>query len=246
MFFHAFRFLFECDEWLLAETPEYRVRRTLSPSSPFTSTVDPSSLVKSNMMHRIVDDHMWLSVGMRTKPSTFTRAQRLGACMATLFLAMISNCMFFKTASEQGPATQAISLGIVTLTPQQISNSIFTSLIIFPPVIFISMLFMKSKRKADGGPDSRFVTDANEQHETHKPKFKLPHWCVYVAWFLIVLAIVASAFFTILYSFQWGKVKSTAWLKSFLLSFLESVIVVQPLKVSWFHFFAYLWHQSIF
>jgi len=36
--------------------------------------------------HETVDDHMWLSVGMRAKPSSFTRAQRLGTCMATLFL----------------------------------------------------------------------------------------------------------------------------------------------------------------
>jgi len=40
-----------------------------------------------------------------------------------------------------------------------------------------------------------------------------------------------SAFFTILYSFEWGREKSTAWLTSFLLSFAESVILIQPVKV---------------
>jgi len=73
--------------------------------------------------------HMWLSVGMRAKPSSFTRAQRLATCMATLFLAMIANCMFFKTADEQTVNSEAISIGPMTLTPQQISSSLFSSLI---------------------------------------------------------------------------------------------------------------------
>ena len=30
----------------------------------------------------------------------------------------------------------------------------------------------------------------------------LPYWCAYVAWFLVALSILASAFFTILYSFE--------------------------------------------
>jgi len=72
---------------------------------------------------------MWLSVGMRAKPSSFTRAQRLATCMATLFLAMIANCMFFKTADEQTVNSEAISIGPMTLTPQQISSSLFSSLI---------------------------------------------------------------------------------------------------------------------
>jgi len=37
----------------------------------------------------------------------------------------------------------------------------------------------------------------------------------------------------ILYSFEWGRVKSIAWLTAFLLSFLESVILIQPLKVTY-------------
>ena len=43
--------------------------------------------------------------------------------------------------------------------------------------------------------------------------------------------MTVSAFFTILYSFEWGREKSTAWLTSFLLSFAESVILIQPVKV---------------
>ncbi|CAG5132503.1 unnamed protein product, partial [Candidula unifasciata] len=45
------------------------------------------------------------------------------------------------------------------------------------------------------------------------------------------LSIVVSGFFTILYSMEWGRDKSNQWLTTFLLSFFQSVIVVQPLKV---------------
>ena len=65
-----------------------------------------------------------------------------------------------------------------------------------------------------------------------KKETLLPHFCVYFAWLLVVLSILASAFFTILYSFQWGRVKSTAWLVAFVLCFFQSIIIIQPAKVS--------------
>jgi len=121
--------MFLCDNWLSVNKSDGSVRRTLKPSNAFTAANNSSALVRSNMFHKAVDDHMWLSVGMRAKPSSFTRAQRLATCMATLFLAMIANCMFFKTADEQTVNSEAISIGPMTLTPQQISSSLFSSLI---------------------------------------------------------------------------------------------------------------------
>lgn len=60
---------------------------------------------------------------------------------------------------------------------------------------------------------------------------QLPFWCLYVAWCLVVLSIVASGFFVILYSLEWGSEKSSRWLTAFILSFIESVFLIQPLKV---------------
>lgn len=48
---------------------------------------------------------------------------------------------------------------------------------------------------------------------------------------MCVLSILASGFFTILYSMEWGPEKSMDWLTTFLLSFFQSVIIVQPVKV---------------
>jgi len=52
--------------------------------------------------------------------------------------------------------------------------------------------------------------------------------CVLVAF----LSVVLSGFFTVLYSMQWGHTKSVDWLTTFLLSMLQSIVFVQPVKVS--------------
>ena len=45
------------------------------------------------------------------------------------------------------------------------------------------------------------------------------------------LSITASGFFTILYSMEWGAEKANEWLITFLMSFFQNVIVIQPVKV---------------
>jgi len=222
--------MFLCDDWLAVNKSDGSVRRNLKPSNAFTAANNSSALVRSNMFHRAVDDHIWLSVGMRAKPSPFTRAQRLATCMATLFLAMITNCMFFRTADEQTVNSEAMTIGPITITPQQISSSIFSSLIVFPPVLIMVYFFSKSVPKSN-------KYEPGEKGEKRRTVCNpmLPYWCVYVAWVLVALSILVSAFFTILYSFEWGREKSTAWLTAFLLSFFESVVFIQPLKVTYLH-----------
>ena len=64
-----------------------------------------------------------------------------------------------------------------------------------------------------------------------KPKASLPHWVIYIAYILIFMASGTAAFFVILYGFQFGKEKSDNWMKSMMLSFWQSVLVIQPVKV---------------
>ncbi|KAK3090847.1 hypothetical protein FSP39_015186 [Pinctada imbricata] len=73
--------------------------------------------------------------------------------------------------------------------------------------------------------------DEKSMKKKKKKKSSLPHWCVYIAWGLSWLSIITAGFFTILYSMQWGKEKANEWLMTFLMSFFQSVIVVQPIKV---------------
>lgn len=72
---------------------------------------------------------------------------------------------------------------------------------------------------------------SNKPSKKQKSAYPLPHGCLYVAWILVALSVLAAGFFTVLYSMEWGSSKSSRWLTSFVLSFVESVLLVQPLKV---------------
>ncbi|XP_035986669.1 polycystic kidney disease protein 1-like 2 [Fundulus heteroclitus] len=61
--------------------------------------------------------------------------------------------------------------------------------------------------------------------------FKLPWWCVFIGWFLLLSISGISTYFTLLYGFQYGKEKSIKWAMSLGLSLFESIFVLQPLKV---------------
>ena len=54
---------------------------------------------------------------------------------------------------------------------------------------------------------------------------RLPAVFVYVGWALCLLAALASAFFTFMYSLQWGGDKANRWLGSFLLTATESITI---------------------
>ena len=65
-----------------------------------------------------------------------------------------------------------------------------------------------------------------------RKKTSLPHWCAYIAWALAFISTFVSAFITFSYSMEWGKEKSEAWLSAMLLSIVQSVVVIQPSKVT--------------
>ena len=60
----------------------------------------------------------------------------------------------------------------------------------------------------------------------------LPHWCVYIAWLLVATMSGVSTFITFSYSMEWGREKSIAWLSAMFLSVGQSIMLVQPFKVS--------------
>ena len=55
----------------------------------------------------------------------------------------------------------------------------------------------------------------------------LPWWSVYVAWSLNCLMVIVCGFFTILYSFEFGKERSNRWLLELCLSFVQNILIIQ-------------------
>ncbi|KAI8479446.1 hypothetical protein Bbelb_428160 [Branchiostoma belcheri] len=74
---------------------------------------------------------------------------------------------------------------------------------------------------------TRFVCRSETPGFYRKPKISGK----YVAWVLVVMISVVSSFFVILYSLDWGREKSEAWLKTFFLSFGLSSIVAETGKI---------------
>ncbi|XP_072925767.1 polycystin-1-like protein 2, partial [Hemitrygon akajei] len=100
--------------------------------------------------------------------------------------------------------------------------------------------FIKAAVKAseDDDDDKAIDDDTSTKGESlpgsEKKSFsleRLPWWFVYIGWFLVFVTSGISAFFTMLYSFDYGKEQSTQWLVSMIVSFLESIFIIQPLKV---------------
>ena len=101
----------------------------------------------------------------------------------------------------------------------------------------------EDKEKVKRGGFKNFINffrdnDENDSAQKKtKKKFMFPHWCLYVAYFLVFLGSSLSGFFCILYGFTYGEEKSAQWLSSVMISFWQSVIVIQPFKVFLIAFF---------
>ncbi|XP_039769561.1 polycystic kidney disease protein 1-like 3 [Ornithorhynchus anatinus] len=59
----------------------------------------------------------------------------------------------------------------------------------------------------------------------------LPYWFVYVCWFFVAATGLLSAFFTALYSLQLDRERATSWVVSMMLSILQSIFIIQPVKI---------------
>ena len=59
----------------------------------------------------------------------------------------------------------------------------------------------------------------------------LPYWYIYVAWLGLCLTSVVCAFFVVLYGLQFGKDVTARWISSMTITFIQDVIISEPLKV---------------
>ncbi len=82
-----------CNDWLALDAGDGRIERDLQVSLR-SEDGEAGALLPANITRRLFDDHIWLSVGYRQTQLNFSRVERLGVCLATLFLAMVTNAMW--------------------------------------------------------------------------------------------------------------------------------------------------------
>ncbi|XP_016396373.1 polycystic kidney disease protein 1-like 2 [Sinocyclocheilus rhinocerous] len=69
------------------------------------------------------------------------------------------------------------------------------------------------------------------QVQKKKQGWWLPWWFLFIGWFLLFAMSGISTFFTLLYGFQYGRESSIQWVITLTLSLVQSIFILQPLKV---------------
>ncbi|KAI8499401.1 hypothetical protein Bbelb_231650 [Branchiostoma belcheri] len=223
---------FLCDQWLSLDHGDGRISRIL----PSSTEQDLSSfhLFTTKAVNDFRNEHIWLSIFFCPSSSHFSRVQRLSCGLCIVYTTMIANAMWYRT-EDSLEQNNVVNLGIVSFTLHELYVSAMTSLCVLPVNVLLVQLFNRCREKQQ--PTKNAVNVAEKEDirslllKTRSSSRFLPHVFVYVAWSILVLSCGVSAFFTILYSLEWGAVKANAWLKTFLMSFVQDVLVVEPFKI---------------
>ncbi|XP_054909087.1 polycystic kidney disease protein 1-like 2 [Poeciliopsis prolifica] len=98
-------------------------------------------------------------------------------------------------------------------------------------------LFSSSHLDLDEPKHEKFVPEHDTSNDdgvlkkTPQRRGFLPWWFIFVGWLLVIGTSVVSGYFTMLYGLKFGKERSISWLVSMIVSFFQSLLFIQPLKV---------------
>ncbi|PFX27651.1 Polycystic kidney disease protein 1-like 2 [Stylophora pistillata] len=228
------KWYFLCGRWLAVDKEDGEVQVDI----PVASKSDLSSFkyqFYTRVTNNLVDGHIWLSLLTRPPHSPFTRSQRLSCCVCVLLSAMLAGAMFYQFGEKQN---DTFKLGPFRLSVKQIVIGVQSALIVVPLNLLIVTIFrnikvpydhMKTFHESDKISD-RYTAESHGNKKVKTPGC-LPHFFVYIAWLLCILASLAAGAFLVFYSVQWGKEISRQWLTSALISFFQDVALMQPIKV---------------
>ena len=78
----------------------------------------------------------------------------------------------------------------------------------------------------------RLFTELRALQKKNNASFTLPWYGVIFGYILCGVCIANGVWWPYLYSIQWGKELSLEWLASLVFSIFQSIILLQPIKVS--------------
>ena len=233
------RWWFVCDDWLAVDESDGKIEKTLYPASKKDLTRF-NVLFTSEVRKNLTDGHIWFSVVARPSRSNFTRVQRLTCCLSILLSTMVANAMWYEVGKDETPQN-AIKIFGLHFSIRQLSIGVMSSLIVFPANLIIVTLFRKAKPKANRYTLKTNITVAEEgddidmnstqQNKKQAQQKGLPHWFVYVAYFIAFAVSITSGSFVVFYGIEFGLEKSAQWLLSMTISFVQDVLLMQPVKV---------------
>ena len=245
--------------WFALEEGDGKINRVLLPISPSEMKSFKYSL-NSRGSKSFTEGHLWLSVVTKPPKSKFTRVQRATCCLSLLMSAMLANAMFYRTDKVADPTIQIGPLKfswrqiIVGLESALIVTPINLLILTFfknsaeKRLSKVEPYKEKSRPVSTGSQAHSFssstgdITQADEEttfwtrvlervRAIGKKDLTLPHFFMYIAWFLSFVTVALASTFTFFFSLQWGKDISNQWLSSMLISFTGDLFVLQPIKI---------------
>ncbi|XP_078699954.1 polycystin-1-like protein 2 [Branchiostoma floridae x Branchiostoma belcheri] len=215
---------FICYDWLSGDRGDFQVQKVLHVAT--REQLDCfSSLFRENTDAMFYNQHLWTSPFVSPEGSSFTKSERLSCCCAVFSSIMLSNAMWHK--SDEGFVTEntVYDLGFVQITLQELYVSLMTVVMVLPVAMVPAKLFRMERTTSITAPGIRRGSNYGLFRE------RLSRWSKCMAWLLVALVSVVSSFFVILYSLDWGREKSEAWLKAFFLSFGLSSLVAETSQI---------------
>ncbi|CAH1800511.1 unnamed protein product, partial [Owenia fusiformis] len=216
--------VFECNKWLSLKKGDGQIDRLLAETGNDNSY---SEKLNKQARNAVMERHLVMSLLRKPGSSRFTRTQRLSVCMCMLCLMMISSAMWYNTEEQSGTHIHLFSMGPIDVSWHEFYTSFLTIATVYPITLCISELFRRTKQSHRCTMSELLSTQREDMK--HKPKAQLPRWVLLPAWCLVACCIVAPCFFTFLYSLEWGSEKSGKWLGSFAISFLEAIVILDPI-----------------
>ncbi|XP_071110902.1 polycystin-1-like protein 3 [Haliotis cracherodii] len=223
------RYIFICHKWLALDEDDGRICRTFEAFSPDGQEIAMFDIVSKQ---KLFDDHLWLSVIKRPMFSRFTRVQRFLCAVAMLFLGMVTSAMWYEDYDSGTQKSRGIEIGPVRLNYRQIYVGVASAVIIVIPGVLMTWAFRRRGLKREmveeeingRGRRSRCIGYITG-------KLLLPWWFIFVGYMVVVVSIGASAFFTFLYSLEWGGATSINWLMSLVFCTTGSTVLIEPIKI---------------
>ncbi|XP_022784277.1 uncharacterized protein LOC111324875 [Stylophora pistillata] len=206
------KWFFMCNRWLAVEKDDGQIERVLFVADR-KQLSGFHNLFYTRASKDIGDGHLWFSVYTRPPNSSFTRFQRLTCCISLLFSSMLVNAMFYEYGLKQQGLQ--VTFGPINFNWIELMTGIQSGLVVLPVNLLIISIFRYT------GPKSSAKTK----------KFWLPHGFIYIAYTLSLLTSLTGAAFTMFYSMIWGTEKSNKWITSVVVSLVQDIFFIQPLKV---------------
>ncbi|XP_047143853.2 uncharacterized protein LOC100207051 isoform X2 [Hydra vulgaris] len=251
------QFLFISHRWIAID----RGSCMLDCIIPVASTEESTNFTyvfTSKAENNLSDEHLWFSIFARPPVSSFTRCQRLTVAVSLLLTSMMVSSMYYGKVDER-PDPKAENKSVFFLNKTQIFVVLISTLIKFPIHFLFLKLFRSiipfENSASDKSSKSSSFDERNTEleHEDNiinsskealhividkdKPSIKnvkkrfLPHWCLYIAWFLCISNILVCSFFVMWYGIKFGNKTSLNWLTSVTIDFTKEILLTEPIKI---------------